>query len=100
MSSGSLNEEIFRSTVGNLIHRAKAAAKGHRRVRVFGEMVSQLRDSNITATTRLEELWDEVIKEHSVALLCTYALHNIEDQLPDHLIALHSHNIQRELAVP
>ena len=100
MASGSLNEEIFRSTVGNLIHRAKAAVKGQRRVRVFGEMVSQLRSSNITATTRLEELWDEVIKEHSVALLCTYALHNTQDQLPNHLIALHSHNIQRELVVP
>jgi hypothetical protein len=101
MRNGSLNEEMFRSTIAEMISRVRATGKGRpRKVRVFGEMVSQLRDSDIGATTRLEELWDEVIKEHSVALLCTYALHSAEDQMPEHLIALHSHNIQRELAVP
>ena len=100
--SGELDEELFKSTIGHLIERAKATVPNERprKVRVFGEMVSQLRNSDMVATTRLEELWDEVIKEHSVALLCTYALHNADDQLPDHLIAIHSHNIQREIAVP
>jgi hypothetical protein len=99
--NGSLNEEMFRSAIGDMISRVRRGEEGaHGRVRVFGEMVSQLRNSDIAVTTRLEELWDEVIKEHSVALLCTYVLRNAEDQLPDHLIALHTHNIQRELAVP
>jgi hypothetical protein len=101
MRNGSLDEQMFRSAIKNMISRVRRGENAPLcRVRVFGEMVSQLRSSNITATTRLEELWDEVIKEHSVALLCTYALHNTEDQLPNHLIALHSHNIQRELVVP
>jgi MEDS: MEthanogen/methylotroph, DcmR Sensory domain len=100
--NGALDEGLFKSTVGHLIERAKATVPNGRprKVRVFGEMVSQLRNSDMVATTRLEELWDEVIKDYSVALLCTYALHNAEDQLPDHLLALHSHNIQRELAAP
>jgi hypothetical protein len=100
MRNGSLDEGMFHSTIGNLIHRAKTTGKGRpRRVRLFGEMVSQLRNSDMVATTRLEELWGEVIQDHSVALLCTYALQNVEDQLPDHLIALHSHNIRREPAI-
>jgi MEDS: MEthanogen/methylotroph, DcmR Sensory domain len=98
---GSVDEEMFRSTIGDLINQAKAAKSGYpRRVRLFGEMVSQLRATDLGATTRLEELWDEVIKEHSVALLCTYALDSDEDLLPDQLITIHSHNIEREPAVP
>ena len=70
----------------------------HLRVRVFGEMVSQLRSTNLAATTKLEELWDEVIKEHSVALLCTYVLEHASDHLPEALMAIHSHSIEREAA--
>src|ERR1700686_1783627 len=62
MAGGSLDEEMFRSTIGNLIDRAKAAASnGHPgKVRIFGEMVSQLRPTDLTVTTRMEELWNEV----------------------------------------
>ena len=61
-------------------------------------MVSQLRTQNLTATTRLEELWNEVIEEHSVSLLCTYALNGASDHIPEALIHLHSQNIERERA--
>ena len=100
MVYGTLNENLFRSTIGGLIDRATASvSNGHSgKVRVFGEMVSQLRQTNLLATTRLEELWNEVIKEHSVSLLCTYALHNADDHIPKALVELHSHNIERELA--
>ena len=98
LTDGVLNEDLFRSTIGHFIARAKASVgNGHpAKVRVFGEMVSQLRSTNLTATTRLEELWNEVINHHSVALLCTYAMHNPDDHIPRSLIALHSHNIERE----
>jgi len=100
MVDGTLNENLFRSTIGELIVRARAGVRDgqHRRVRVFGEMVSQLRTINGTATTRLEELWNEIINEHSVSLLCTYALHNADDHIPKALVELHSHNIEREFA--
>ena len=96
MSGGTLNEEVFRSTVSDLIHRAQT---GRSKVRVFGEMVSQLRDTDLIATTRLEELWNEVIVEHSVSLLCTYALHNADDHIPKTLVDLHSQSIERESSV-
>jgi hypothetical protein len=101
MVDGTLNEDLFRSTISGLIDRARASVSdGHPgKVRVFGEMVSQLRSTNLVATTRLEELWNEVINEHSVSLLCTYALHNADDHLPKALIELHSHNIERESSV-
>jgi hypothetical protein len=98
MAGGRLDEEMFRSTVGDLIGRTRAAVtNGHPgTVRVFGEMVSQLRTTDLVSTTRLEELWNDVINHHSVSLLCTYALHNVHDHVPDSLIALHSDNIEWE----
>jgi len=101
MQDGMLNEDLFRSTIGDLIRRAKATMiNGYpAKVRVFGEMVSQLRNSDLAATTRLEELWNEVIQEHSVSLLCTYALHNANDHIPEGLVDLHTHSIERESGV-
>jgi hypothetical protein len=96
-----IDEDVFKSVIGGLILHAKASVNnGHpAKVRVFGEMVSQLRHTDVTATNRLEELWNEVIDEHSVALLCTYAMHDADDHIPASLIALHSHNIERESSV-
>jgi MEDS: MEthanogen/methylotroph, DcmR Sensory domain len=98
MVDETLHADLFRSNISGLIDRARASvSNGHPgKVRVFGEMVSQLRNTNLMATTRLEELWNEVISEHSVSLLCTYALHNAEDHIPKALIDLHSHSIERE----
>jgi polyhydroxyalkanoate synthesis regulator phasin len=98
MTDGTLNEDLFRSTVSDLIQGAQQSSGQGRRakVRVFGEMVSQLRDTDLIATTRLEELWNEVIDQHSVSLLCTYALHNSDDHIPKALVDLHSHSIERE----
>ena len=89
---------LFRSTVGSLIEKVRGSvANGHPgKVRLFGEMVSQLRGSNLKATTRLEELWNQVIEKHSVSLLCTYALQGQDDHIPQGLLDLHSQNIERE----
>lgn len=99
---GVLDEDLFKSTIANLINQARASVGDGRgaRVRVFGEMVSQLRNKDLAATTRLEELWNEVIDDHSVALLCTYALDNPSEQLPKALIDLHSRSIERESSAP
>ncbi len=96
--NGVLDAGLFKWTAARLIQQARASTgnRSRARVRVLGEMVSQLRGTNMTATTRLEELWNEVIKEHSVALFCTYALHGADDHIPEELLALHSHNIERE----
>ncbi len=98
ITDGVLDGGLFKSIVTGLIEKARTSVSNGRRgkVRIFGEMVSQLRDNNLKATTLLEGLWNEVIKEHSVALLCTYALHGDGDQIPRVLMDLHSDNIERE----
>jgi hypothetical protein len=95
MSNGTLKEDLFRSTIRRLVDRTRAAVSNGNpgKVRIFGEMVSQLRCTSLVATTRLEELWNDVIDEHSVSLLCTYALQNMDEHLPKALIELHSRNI-------
>jgi hypothetical protein len=98
VTDGSINESLFKFLVGRLITRARQAA-GDRylgKVRLFGEMVSQLRNTNLAATTRLEELWNEVINAHSVPLFCTYALTHRNEHFPHALNDLHSHNLERE----
>src|SRR4051794_9311911 len=97
--NGVLDENVFRSTIAGLIEqvRASVSTDGYSaRVRVFGEMVSQLRSRDLKATTRLEELWNDVIREHAVSLLCTYALVGRNDAIPEVLTSLHSHNIERQ----
>ena len=98
MRDGLIDEDLFRITVGTLIEKVRTSiVNGHPgKVRLFGEMVSQLRGTNLKATTRLEELWNEIIDKHSVSLLCTYALHGTDDHIPSQLMDLHSHSIQRE----
>jgi hypothetical protein len=77
-----------------------SVSNGHSgKVRLFGEMVSQLRGTNLKATTRLEELWNQVIEKHSVSLLCTYALEGEDDRIHQGLLDLHSQNIEREPVV-
>jgi MEDS: MEthanogen/methylotroph, DcmR Sensory domain len=95
---GTLDEVLFKSTIARFIKKARASVgNGHSgKVRVFGEMVSQLRNKDLNATTRLEQLWNEVIEEHSVSLLCTYALTGAEDHVPGALVDLHSQSIERE----
>jgi hypothetical protein len=87
---GIIDEYVFKTKIGQMIHRAKAASlKGQ--VRVFGEMVNLLWMPNPKATLRLEELWNDLIKQHSVPLLCAYALGGTRpDVLDDALLACHS----------
>jgi len=87
---GIIDEDAFRTQIGWLIEKAKTSSpKGQ--VRVFGEMVDLLWMPNPKATQRLEELWNQVIKLHSVPLLCAYSLGGLRpDALPAALLACHS----------
>jgi hypothetical protein len=91
MFDGVIDEDVFKSKISGMIERARAAG-GERPVRVFGEMVSLIWQSKQQATERLEELWNEVIQEQSVPLLCAYALAGAKpDAFPEPLLASHSH---------
>jgi hypothetical protein len=65
---GVLDEALFKSTIARLIEETRATgSNGQRaRVRIFGEMVSELRNKDLTATTRLEE-WRSFSTTESVS---------------------------------
>ena len=87
------DEKAFKAIVGGIIGHAGAAATAGK-VRVFGEMVSLLWKTNLPAALRLEELWNEIIETHSIALMCTYDLGaTTRDDFPPALNAVHSHNL-------
>jgi hypothetical protein len=88
---GIIDEYVFKLKISSMIAQAKSVSKD-RSVRVFGEMVSLIWQSRPQATERLEELWNEVIEEHSVPLLCAYALAGTKpERFPEGLMACHSH---------
>jgi hypothetical protein len=82
------NKELFNSIVAPVIKRAKQFGS----VRAYGEMVSLLFEHNERAALRLEELWNEFLKEESICLLCTYDVRNKTD-LGSDLTHQHSHCI-------
>jgi len=88
MSEGVIDENRFKTVVGNLIENAKKRGGG---VRVFGEMVDLIWKTNLQSTERLEQLWNKVIEAHSVPLLCAYSLAGSKPHsLPVSLLRCHS----------
>jgi hypothetical protein len=97
MVDGLPDEKAFRVVVGEIVRRARGSAGPgqERKVRAFGEMVSLLWRLDTVAAARLEELWNNVIEEHQLALLCTYSLDGSHPHhaLPKCLVTPHSHNL-------
>lgn len=63
---------LFRHSVGQVV--AEAATRG-RHVRAFGEMVALLCDEgNRSGAIALEDLWNQLAKEHSFCLYCAYRI--------------------------
>ena len=81
---------LFKFTVGDLVANAVAT---HGRVRVFGEMVDLLWQSNLPAAVRLEHLWNELLEESNLSLFCAYAANHVHDHFPTALRTPHSHII-------
>ena len=95
MTDGIIDEYRFKTTVGDMIVKAKTAGGSRRTVRIFGEIVDLIWTSNPTATYRLEQLWNHVIDAHGVQLLCAYSLtRSGRSGLTPSLLACHSHAIQ------
>jgi hypothetical protein len=94
MVDGAPDKELFRAAVGRMIRtcRASTGNGSEGTVRLFGEMVSLLWNENLGATISLEDMWNEVIEEHRVSLMCTYAL-NGQSDIDEALHALHNHSV-------
>jgi signal transduction histidine kinase/CheY-like chemotaxis protein len=72
MVDGIPDDGRFREVIGGLMSRVA----GRGRARVFGEMVGLLLTAGrVTATIRLEELWNEAIEERGFTLFCAYPIH-------------------------
>lgn len=70
MVDGKLDERVFKQLASQLLARAQ---KKGRPVRAFGEMVAVLwAKGNKTATTRLEQLWNEFRRTEDFQLYCAY----------------------------
>jgi hypothetical protein len=98
MVDGRPDEARFKAIVRDLVTVAKASGR-FRDVRVYGEMVNLLWTDNQPAAARLEELWNDVIEEHSISLFCAYCLDGggqAERVFPPDLRALHTHFIPLE----
>jgi len=91
MVDGWPDDERFFDVIGSTITRAK---RGGRAVRAFGEMVALLwAQGHNRATLRLEQLWNEMIREQSLAVFCAYprigATRDLTESLAD-VCAAHS----------
>jgi signal transduction histidine kinase/ActR/RegA family two-component response regulator len=72
MVDGSPEVGRFTEVIGGLVGQL---SNGRPRVRAFGEMVALLwAEGNYTGAIRLEELWNNLQKEHCFSLFCAYPL--------------------------
>jgi len=77
MVDGTPDPERFANTLGPVIKTARA---GDRRVLAFGEMVALLwAAGNRDAAIRLEELWNDLARRETFALLCAYPMSHFDD---------------------
>jgi hypothetical protein len=96
--AGGLDRDRFRTVAANMIDAAMDA--GYPRIRAFGEMVDLLRDVDLEATIQLEGLWNNVLRERNVTLLCGYSMDAFDPSIYRGLLqqvsATHSHLIPVE----
>jgi anti-sigma regulatory factor (Ser/Thr protein kinase) len=68
VSEGEIVPARFRSVIGDVLLQAAG-----RRIRAYGEMVALLWDEGrVPAAIDLEGLWNDILKEFPVSLLCAY----------------------------
>jgi hypothetical protein len=98
LDQGGIDADRFHSILSDILGSVRRDGR-FTRIRVYGEMVNLLWRHNHPATRRLEELWNEAIKAHSVSLLCGYRVYGGDERaIPPDLQALHSHSIPLEAA--
>jgi hypothetical protein len=96
MVDGMPDPTLFKAGIKTLIERARRDGRTgrNRDVRLFGEMVNLLWPTNSAAAERLEELWNEMVEEISVAIFHAYSIDGSgREQLSESLIKAHSHTI-------
>lgn len=89
------DEKRFKDIFRKAIEKTQAAVTKNGQpglVRAFGEMVSILLADSVQNAELLESYWDDLIKEYSISLLCSYTLTGA-NPLPHSLANCHGHNV-------
>jgi hypothetical protein len=75
--------KVFKDLARRTIQKARAGGR-YPRVRWWGEMVNVLyEDGNGRGSTRLEELFDEVAHEESIAVFCSFSMDKFDRKIYD-----------------
>ena len=102
MVDGMPAPELFRAAAADMVKTARADGQ-YPGLRVYGEMAHLLwKEESLPAAVRLEQLWNEAIDIHSMALFCTYGLDgqtHVQEAFPPDLSSLHSRVIPLEPSV-
>src|SRR5262245_31310065 len=72
MVDGTPHRARFRSRIEGALDSVRGA--GYSTIRLYVDMVDLLWRHNLDATIRLEELWNEVLADQRVSLLCAYQI--------------------------
>ena len=92
----------FKRLLAERVRSLREACGGETRpVRVWGEMVDLLwKRGNLAGAQQLERLWNDVIQEHGIRLLCAYQVDNLDPATHPHVLrdvcASHTHLIPEE----
>lgn len=76
MVDGLPDRTRFMAMANELLDRLAGA--GGRPIRLYGEMVNLLWESNLRAADRLEELWNQLLADRPAVLLCAYRIDNFD----------------------
>lgn len=81
MVNGQVNETRFTEIIGDLLTRARNATDcKDSRIAVFGELVALLwADGKPQDAIRVEQLWNDLARDHYFSLLCAYPITGFED---------------------
>jgi hypothetical protein len=102
MVNGSVDETRFTDTIGHVLTRVRNTAEGKdSRIAVFGELVALLwAEGKPQEAIRVEQLWNNLAKEHSFSLLCAYPITGFNNQRHIEpflkMCAQHSHVVPSE----
>ena len=97
MVDGRPDRTAFFEVITSALEHVRRA--GYPRLRLYGEMVDLLWASDLDATVELEQLWNEVLKDPTLSLLCAYRLDPVERRVQGVLRRVtrcHSHLLPAE----
>src|SRR2546426_6554769 len=91
---------IFLGLAGDIIGQARARGR-YQKVRWWGEMVNVLWErGDVAASMALEDLFDQLGREHEIALFCSFVMDNFDGDVHTHMLPRlgtnHSHLIPVE----